>query len=1235
MHLLPVERGVIDDGDQAVDLGQSPGDILYLSAADSELAMLADAWRRRATTEAGLPRLRLANYLQLKHHFSVDLYVEQMVAQAKVVVLRLLGGRSYWPYGVDTIAQAVRSAGGTLIVLPGCPKPDPSLLAMSTIDPRFAERLWTCLVEGGPRNAEAFIGSLVALARGHDPALSVEQLAPAGVYREEAPRDAQGSAVLLFYRALLQAGDVAAIDALADALVARKLAVTAVYVTSLRDPAAVDVLTKTFGRRAPDIVLNTTAFAAGLMDDLDAFASGPFGFDAPWLQVVLSGQSRESWAGGLAGLLARDVAMHIALPEFDGRITSRAVAFKSDGGFDPLTELRVVRMTPEPDRVAFVAELAANWVRLRRLPAAERRVAIVLANYPNADHRIANAVGLDTPESAARVLAHLTCAGYAFEGAPPSGRELVDALLAGPTNAMVANREVRVRLPLSRYKSSFARLPESVRDAVTERWGSPEPDHFVVGDAFSLPVLPFGNVVMAIQPTRGYGLDVKATYHDAALVPPHGYLAFHVWLREAFGAHAVVHLGKHGNVEWLPGKALALSAECFPEVALGPMPNIYPFIANDPGEGCQAKRRTAAVVVDHLPPPMTQADSYGVLKALESSIDEYYEAQRLDRRRAELLAARILQEAESLGLAEDLGLDGRDPPEVRLTKLDAYLCDLKEMQIRGGLHVFGEVPCGDARTDMLLSLLRSPRGTAESDRSIIGSLAEDLALGFDPLTADRAEVWDGPRPALLQDVSASPWRTVGDTVERLNELARRLIDGREQIDAAWVKTASVLDEVRDRIGPDLDASGRREIEGVLRGLAGQYVPPGPSGAPTRGRPDVLPTGRNFYALDTRTVPTPAAWDIGRAAAELLVERYFQEHGDWPKAIALSAWGTSNLRTGGDDIAQALALMGAQPVWEPGTRRVTGFDILPLAKLGRPRIDVTLRISGFFRDAFPGQIALIDSVVRAIAARDELPGENPIAERVRAEAADLALKGLSADEARRRAAYRIFGSKPGGYGAGLGAVLEKDKWDGLEDLADVFLEWGQHAYGSDTEGVAARESLAGRLAQIDAVAHAQDNREHDILDSDDYWQFAGGLAATARVLQGRSLPVYFSDTAMARPAVRRLDEEVARVVRARAVNPKWIAAMMRHGHKGAMEIAATVEFLFAFAATADAVRDHHFEAVYQAYLGDEAVRDFLMRENRGALDAIAHRLAEAIRRGLWTPRSNSIHAMLDTIGKAEA
>ncbi|MFZ4807086.1 MAG: cobaltochelatase subunit CobN [Hyphomicrobiaceae bacterium] len=1228
MHLLPIESGVIDEGDQAIDLGQSSGDIVVLSAADSELAMLAAAWQRLAAGDPALPTLRLANYLQLKHNYSVDLFAEQTLTGARLIVLRLLGGRSYWPYGVDRITTLARDAGAKLVVLPGCPKPDPSLLATSTVEFDDAERLWRYLVEGGPANAGTFLQALVALAHDRPLPPPPDPLPAAGILATRTPAHATGRALVVLYRALVQAGDLAPVEAMLDALAARGMTATAVFVTSLRDPDAAALLARTLAETPPDVVLNTTAFAAGFADDRDPFGPGPFDRDAPWLQVILSGQSLDSWASSTAGLPPRDVAMHIALPELDGRIITRAIAFKRDIGRDSLTQLRVLRMEPLPDRVAFVADLAANWVRLRRKSAAERRVAIVLANYPNGEHRIANAVGLDTPASAVAVLGWLRDSGYAIDDAPADADTLVATLLAGPTNAEVTGRLVRARLSLADYAAGFAALPPEVRSAVTARWGDPTSDHFFSDGAFALPVLPLGHVAVAIQPSRGYHLDPKATYHDAALVPPHGYLAFHIWLRQSFGADAIVHLGKHGNLEWLPGKALALSQTCFPEAALGPMPNIYPFIVNDPGEGCQAKRRTAAVVIDHLPPPVTRAETYGPLKALEGWIDEYYEAQRLDRRRADLLAARILDEAEALGLNADLGICPADPPQQKLTRLDAYLCDLKEMQIRGGLHVFGASPAGDAADDVLVAIVRAPRGPADADGSILTALSADLELGFDPRAENLAEPWTGPRPATLEAFGNDPWRTVGDTVERLEKLAREIVAGRLTPLQEWPRTQAVASELTRRIAPALRVSGDRERDGLLRALSGRFVPPGPSGAPTRGRPDVLPTGRNFYALDNRTVPTPAAWEIGKAAAELVVERYFQDHGEWPKAVALSAWGTSNMRTGGDDIAQALALMGARPTWEPSTRRVTGFEILPLAKVGRPRIDVTLKISGFFRDAFPAQIDLIDSVVRAIAARDEPDSENPIATRIRAETARLTEGGMARAAARRHAGFRVFGAAPGTYGAGLGTVVENGLWRDDADLADVFLEFGRFAYGPDSDGEDAAAAFAERIGGIDAVLHNQDNREHDILDSDDYWQFAGGLAVAARALQSRKLPVYHGDTSHPdRPVIRKLDEEIARVVRARAVNPKWIDAMMRHGYRGASELSATVDFLFAFSATADAVGDQHFDAVYGAYIADDRVRAFLNEKSPGALAAIRDRLREAITRGLWSPRSNSVHAML--------
>ncbi|MYZ50162.1 cobaltochelatase subunit CobN, partial [Propylenella binzhouense] len=431
--------------------------------------------------------------------------------------------------------------------------------------------------------------------------------------------------------------------------------------------------------------------------------------------------------------------------------------------------------------------------------------------------------------------------------------------------------------------------------------------------------------------------------------------------------------------------------------------------------------------------------------------------------------------------------------------------------------------------------------------------------------------------------------------------------------------------------PALDGSGRRESGAVLDALCGRFVPPGPSGAPSRGRADCLPTGRNFYSVDVRAVPTKAAWEIGRRSAELLAGRYFQDEGEWPKAIALTVWGTANMRTGGDDIAQALALLGVRPVWEAASGRVTGIEIVPLSELGRPRIDVTLRISGFFRDAFPAQIALFHEAVEAVAERGEPAEANPVAARIAADAERLAAAGLPREEARRTASYRVFGSKPGAYGAGLQALIDEGIWSGRNDLAAAFLEWSAYAYGGGAEGRGARDMLEARLAAVDAIVQNQDNREHDLLDSDDYYQFEGGLAASVETLRGAAPRIFHNDHSRPeRPLVRALEEEIARVVRGRAANPKWIAGVMRHGYKGAFEIAATVDYLFAFAATTDAVGHHHFDQLYDAYIEDEAVRGFISQNNPPALREIAARFREAIDRGLWAPRRNSTYRDLAAI-----
>jgi cobaltochelatase CobN len=1279
MHLKLDTSGNIDDGDVARDLGQDSADIVVLSAADSDLAAFHAA---HATLPNDFPSVRLTNLLALGHPASVDLYVERTLADAKIVLLRMLGGIGYWPHGVDSLRSDALRRGTLFACIPGEMQWNADLAASGTVDSEDTFALWRYCAEGGIDNASLMLRYAAHLIGQSDAPPPARPMPSAGFWPgEPVVRDERPNAVLIFYRALVAGGDTAGIEALRLALEARGLNAICLYVTSLKDERSGAFLRTALSAHPPEIIVNATAFATATAGDEAGVlaASG-----CPVLQVAQAGISRESWENSSRGLTPRDLAMNVVLPEVDGRIFAHAIAFKerglSDGGFAPTT------FQPVPDRVAATADLALAWVRLRRAARDQRRVALVLANYPNRDGRLANGVGLDTPQSLIDVLGAMRATGYAIDDAPDDVAAMMALLQQGPTNAL-AGRELRdggVSWPLSDYHAAFATLPPSVRRAVEVRWGKAEDDPHVVDGAFRLGLHRFGNVVVGVQPARGYNIDPKSSYHDPDLVPPHHYLAFYLWLRRAFDLHAIVHLGKHGNLEWLPGKSTGLSAECVPDAVLGSLPHLYPFIVNDPGEGIQAKRRASAVIVDHLTPPMTRAELHDDLARLEALVDEYAVAADLDPKRAELIAEDILSLARAQRLDADVNVTRDTPTNEALRALDAHLCDLKEMQIRDGLHIFGRTPDDAQRNDLLVSIARLPRSDLKpQDASLHRAIAADLGLGtFDPLTRELAEDYTGPRPAVLADISDALWRTTGDTVERIEALALRLVAGansasgalssfplplwervartreagtrrvrgsgkhdslsphpatltrghplpqgereeeRAVPDEAWPATSAVLAWIATTLRPAIDACGAAEMAAFLRGLDGHFIRPGPSGAPTRGRPDVLPTGRNFFAVDVRAVPTPSAWRIGQLSADRLVEAYWQEAGEWPRAIALSAWGTSNMRTGGDDVAQALALIGARPVWEEATGRVTGFAITPLSELKRPRVDVTFRVSGLFRDAFPTQMDIIGSAVAAIAALDEPGDANPIAANVRARRQALEATGMASDLAQRQAGYRVFGSKPGAYGAGLQALMDEGGWDARADIAGVYLDWGGYAYGSGTDGTDARDDFAERLSSIDLVAQTQDNREHDILDSDDYYQFMGGLAATVQSLRGRAPRIAHLDTSRPEaPVARPLGHEISRVVRGRAANPKWIAGVMRHGYKGAFEIAATVDYLFGFAASTDSVASHHFDQLFAAYLEDEKVRDFMQAANPAALRETAARFAEAIRRGLWTPRSN--------------
>ncbi|MBW4502395.1 MAG: cobaltochelatase subunit CobN [Scytonema hyalinum WJT4-NPBG1] len=1313
-------------------LEQTPAPIVFLTSADTDIQTLAAAVPKLPTT---FPALRVANLLQLQQQITIDDYVEKVLEFTQVIILRLLGGRSYWAYGLEVVQEIVQRNGTTLIVMPGDDAIDPDLISHSTLPLSTVNQVWRYFNEGGVENilnALEFIAD-TCFSTSFNP--SPPQVVPrVGLYAAAEAGEAEGDTEdkgentslsslsplspsspqpltskvgILFYRAHYLAGNTKVIDALCDALAKRNLTPVPVFVSSLRDVDVQAELCEFFQPKDTQqigLLLNTTSFSLARLETETPQVDLWQKLDVPVLQVILSGGAVEQWELQFQGLSPRDMAMNVALPEVDGRIITRAVSFKTVQTSNPDLQTDVVVYEPVNDRIEFVASLAANWVRLRSKPPEQRRVALILANYPTRNGRLANGVGLDTPASCVEILQALELAGYKVEDIPSNGDELIECLTAGVTNDP-EGRELRPVLQgvsVDEYEEYFASLPEAVQQGIGARWGSVfETNRQDAKDAeeereesFAVSGIQLGNIFVGVQPARGYDVDPSLNYHAPDLEPTHDYLAFYYWVRECFGADAVVHVGKHGNLEWLPGKSVALSSQCYPEVALGALPHLYPFIVNDPGEGSQAKRRAQAVIVDHLTPPLTRAELYGCLHELENLIDEYYEAESLDPSRLPIIGDRIRELVVKENLFLDLELKYKakgltrkqDPSDSTfdlsvLPSLDGYLCELKEAQIRDGLHIFGQCPQGRQLRDLIVAIARLP------NRHHIGftrALAQDLNLDFDPLTADFSTELSVQDVQLLADKTQHTCRTVGDAVEVLEEQAAELVEelitqisctpssrslphsvrlsAHGEALAPSSPLPTVLNWIRIKLLPSL-LQTHEEITNLLRGLNGGYVPSAPAGAPTRGRPEVLPTGKNFYSVDIRAVPTESAWDIGRKAAAALIERYAQEQGEYPKTLGLSVWGTATMRTGGDDIAQALALIGVQPVWDGAARRVVDFEILPLSVLGRPRVDVTLRISGFFRDAFPNLIDLFDSAVQAVAALDEPPEENPLAVQVRQETDFWTKLGLSLPEARVRSRYRIFGSKPGAYGAGLQGLIESQNWTDDQDLARAYINWSSYAYTSGRveeageaggaispsssssssspsslqQGRSAPEAFEMRLQQMQIVLQNQDNREHDLLDSDDYYQFQGGLTAAIRAVRGENPQTYFGDNSIpAQPRVRQLKEEIARVYRSRVVNPKWIAGVMRHGYKGAFEMAATVDYLFAYDATAKCVEDYMYEGIAQAYLFDPVVSEFIEQKNPYALRDMAERLLEAHKRSLWQDVNiQTLELLRNIVHQAEA
>ncbi|MEU7911199.1 cobaltochelatase subunit CobN [Microbispora bryophytorum] len=1165
--------------------------IVLLSTSDTDLL----------SARASGAAFRLGNPARL----AVD-DLPALVEGAGLVVVRLLGGRRAWEDGLDALLAGPRP----VVVLGGEQAPDAELMELSTVSGGVSggvcAEAHAYLAHGGPANLaelHAFLSDTVLLTgRG----FAAPAATPNWGVLERDARTGDGPVVgVLYYRAHHMAGNTGFVTALCEAIEDAGGRALPVFCSSLRtaEPELLDVL-----RRADALVV--TVLAAGGSRPATASAGGDdaawdvgalAGLDVPILQGLCLTTGRAEWEAGDDGLSPLDAASQVAIPEFDGRIITVPFSFKEIDD-DGLTVY-----VPDPERAARVAGIAVRHGLLRHVPPRDKRLVVMLSAYPTKNSRVGNAVGLDTPASTVRLLARLAEEGYdlgdGFPGqAAQDGDALIHALIAagGQDQDWLTEEQLAanpVRIPAETYRAWYDTLPAGLRAGVERHWGAPPGELFVHEGDIVLAALRSGNVVVMVQPPRGFGENPIAIYHDPDLPPSHHYLAAYRWLSAeegtGFGAHAMVHVGKHGNLEWLPGKAAGLSASCGTDAAIGDLPLVYPFLVNDPGEGTQAKRRAHAVLVDHLVPPMARAETYGDIARLEQLLDEHATIAAMDPAKLPAIRAQIWTLIQAARLDHDLGLSER-PHDAEFDEfilhVDGWLCEVKDAQIRDGLHVLGAAPTGEARVNLVLAMLRARQMWA--GRETLPGLREALGLA--------------------EDGSAAT-----GVVDRVEAEARALVTAMEE--RGWAPAAvadvtgdpavaRVLTFAATEVVPRL-ARTTDELDHVLHALAGGYVPAGPSGSPLRGLINVLPTGRNFYSVDPRAVPSRLAWETGQAMADSLLARYRAETGEWPRSVGLSVWGTSAMRTAGDDIAEVLALLGVRPVWDEASRRVTTLEPVPPAELGRPRVDVTVRISGFFRDAFPHVVAMLDDAVQLVAGLEESPEDNYVRAHVDA---DRAAHGDT-----RRATLRVFGSRPGAYGAGLLPLMDSGNWRDDADLAEVYAVWGGYAYGRDLDGAPAREDMENAYRRIAVAAKNVDTREHDIADSDDYFQYHGGMIATVRALTGRAPAAYVGDST--RPdavRTRTLSEETARIFRARVVNPNWLAAMRRHGYKGAFELAATVDYLFGYDATTGVVADWMYDTLASAYVLDPVNRDFMAASNPWALHGIAQRLLEAAERRMW-------------------
>lgn len=1045
---------------------------------------------------------------------------------------------------------------------------------------------------------------------------------------------------VLIHRSYIQSGNVSAINGMLRQLKQDGAFVLPVFSTlsadSEKEATGVRYSLEPFFRPQGKDILSTIVVTTGFSLTKMGFPKGPEGefsssifekWGVPVLQAMATRFTAEQYDQRPQGIDAMSLTSNVFQPEMDGQLITVPYALSEQVDCEGIGRKL---WQPMEERIRHLSRLALNFAKLSRKKNSEKKIAILFHNMPG-NHNIGRGAGLDTFQSVKNVLDRMKAEGYSVDRLYEDGQQLADCLLAGLTNdsQWISGEEAAKRAADrvdQKQMDWYERLSEKNQKNMQEYWGTFPGNVLIEKEQLLIPGIINGNIFIGLQPSRAFDQQAERLYHDAVFPPPYSYIAYYRWIEEQFGADAMIHVGTHGSVEWLPGKEIGLSGNCYPDICMGSLPNYYIYHMGITGEGIQAKRRSAACILDHLPPSMDDAGTYEKLSDVDKALSEYYAAKKTGPAQVPVLQKRLFSLAQEANLTEDLKLSEEQflsDPEEHIKKLHHWVEELKNSAVTDGLHIYGQVPeTNTLYENMLRMLLRVKNGSIPALNDAVLR-----AMGY-----DAEQIKDHPDADINgQTASAVYERAVILAKELVHQLAEQKYESAaidrvvelEELSADRLPLKEVLHYLCEFVKPRLDRT-TDEMENLIRGLNGSFVEPGLGGNPTRGNAALLPTGRNFYAGDPSEIPSVGAWEIGQKLAKQSLAHYLQERGEYPESIAMVVWSGNVIKTCGEDFGEIFSLMGVRPVYLGSTSKVIGVEPIPLEELGHPRIDVTLRVSGLFRDMYPNLIQRMDEAVTCVAMLDEKEEDNFIRKHINEDVRALIDDGLPPNEAAEQAQLRVFGCPSGGYGAGVANLISNRNWKDYKDLASVYETWSGNAYGRGYHGAAMQKLFKKRLSTVGMTIKNESTVEVDMLSSDDFFSYHGGLVACVKANSGQtpiSLTGHSDDPE--RPLVRDTAKETARIMRSRVLNPKWLEGLKRHGFKGAQEVSKAMDSFFGWDASAEVAEDWMYEQVAQNFLLDSDTRQWMEQANAAAVYNVAAKLLEASQRGMWKAKANTL------------